>query len=74
VSPHMTGVRIEAIRETGRVIHVNRQALALFNRIGLVPPDVGQFGMADLDAKLDARAFSQRNGCRSKRTCVTADC
>lgn len=63
---HVTGVRLETVKVPGgialvqasdtpdRVVLVNRQALALFQRIGLKPPDSGEFDIVELDKVLDA--------------------
>jgi hypothetical protein len=65
----ISGTIIQAVDDPHpvRVIQVNRQALALFNRIGLKPPDVGQFKPKDLDRQLDDAGLStaERMQCKA---------
>lgn len=48
--PHM---RVASAAASDRVIHVNRQAFSLFARLGIQPPESGQFDPAALDETLD---------------------
>lgn len=72
VIPHLASVSILGAGSEppagNRVVPVNRQALALFNRIGLVPPDAGQFNPAELDAKLSGLDISTRMAVKNHLT------
>lgn len=50
----VSNVRPAAAAPVDRVVLVNKQALALFRKIGLTPPDSGEFDIAELDKVLDA--------------------
>jgi hypothetical protein len=43
-----------------RIVLVNAYALKALNSAGLVPPDTGQFNIAELDAKLAGLDISER--------------